>query len=157
MDCQNVEKSVFALAENRLPREKQESMERHINQCERCRALAACVTALVGEMVDVEPSPFFWSRLKNRIETYEAGGEKRSLPARLHLRPAALAALVLLAIVSGIQLGSEYTARTQTSAAESLEEAEVDALPYTAILDGVPHGSLAEILLEETYLNGLRK
>jgi hypothetical protein len=161
MDCHGIERAAFAVAENRLSKEEDGLVRAHLAQCEPCRSLIAFMRQRVREAQeteDAELSPFFWTRLKHRIDAYESGqtaGVRRFVPARLGLRPAALAACLFMAVWAGFHLGSAYTERTSPVTSQSDQESEDDLVDFLAIIDDVPHGSFAELLIEESSDPGL--
>jgi hypothetical protein len=67
------------------------------------------------------------------------------------LRLAAVGAGLLLGIWAGAGLGAS---RATAPALHTPAEAESDPHPHLAVLDAVPHGSFAELLIEEASRGG---
>jgi predicted anti-sigma-YlaC factor YlaD len=160
MDCGKLEKNVLALCEGALPQEGKEALEEHLRECKRCASLTTDMRQLWGEMSLAEEAALsqqFWPRLFRRIREYDAGereGLGRCAVANVGLRPIAAVAGLLLAVWAGIHLGEAYSVRVSTSVAETRPDAEEAVVPYLAVLDNVPHGSLAELLVQESILDG---
>lgn len=150
MDCRELERHLWAVAEANVPHSEKEGVETHLARCDDCRSLAAELTALIrqaSEVNDIQTSPYFFARLKGRIESYEASrGEtrRRFLPRMLQWKSLAVAASLILGVGAGVHLGDAVAARQSTRASE----VESEEYLFLAALDGVPHGSLAEVLLD---------
>ena len=149
MDCRELEKHVWAVAEAGLPPDKKGPVEQHLARCGGCRALTDEVVALVQEareVNEVQASRHFFSRLKQRIEAYEAGQVTTARPLLLR-RPlwrfASVAACLLIGVGAGVHLGDAVATRRLTISTEI----ESEEFLFLAALDSVPHGSLAETLL----------
>ena len=161
MNCGELEKNILALCEGtHLPEEK-EALEQHLEECKRCASLTADIRELWGQVPpaqEVALSPQFLPGLFRRIREYDARegeGSGRRAVKKMGLRPIAAAASLLLAVWAGNHLGKAYSVRMVTSAAEARPaEAEEAIVPYLAVLDNVPHGSLAELLVQESILDG---
>ena len=149
MDCRELEKHIWAVAEANLPPEKKGLVEQHLARCDDCRTLADEVVALMQEareVNEVQASPYFFSRLKRRIEAYEAGRvtvATRLLPRQPVWKFVSVAACLLIGVGAGAHLGDAVAARQSTVSTEL----ESEEFLFLATLDGVPHGSLAETLL----------
>jgi predicted anti-sigma-YlaC factor YlaD len=160
MDCGKLEKKVLALCEGELSRERREALEEHLLECKRCASLTTDMRELWGDMSvaeDAELSQQFWPRLFRRIREYDAGereGLGKCAMAHVGLRPITAVACLLLAIWAGIFLGEAYSVRVSTSVAETWPDAEEAVVPYLAMLDDLPHGSLAELFVQESILDG---
>jgi anti-sigma factor RsiW len=152
MDCRELEKHLWAVAEANVPPDEKVAVEIHLARCDDCRTLAAEWTSLIrqaNEVNDVETSPYFFARLKGRIEAHEAGqGEtsRRFLPRMLQWKSLAVAASLVLGVGAGVRLGDAVAARQSTEAPEVGSEEYL----FLAALDSVPHGSLAEVLLDNS-------
>jgi hypothetical protein len=152
MNCRDVEKNVLALVESTLPREVGEPLEAHISQCGKCRALRDFVSDAMSEAEgpdEIDRSPNFWPRLNARIEDYEEG-RAGWLSRKPRLRPVTVAACMLLGIWGGTFLGSSYSERVFPPPDEP---ALVQESPVS-VLEGIPRGSLAEILIEQILEEG---
>jgi anti-sigma factor RsiW len=152
MNCREFERHLWAVAEANVPPSEKEVVETHLARCDDCRSLAAELTALIrqaNEVNDVQASPYFFARLKGRIESYEASRSetrRRFLPRMLQRKSLAVATSLILGVGAGIYLGDAVATRQSTRAPEVGSEEYL----FLAALDDVPHGSLAEVLLEHS-------
>ena len=152
VNCREFEKTVIALLEKTLPQGTGESLEEHRRACEGCASLAATMEQILREAVppqDVALSQQFWPALLRRIREHDSQGFAFG---KLGLRPIALTACFLLAVWAGVHLGDAYVNRALVSPGdESFYSEEIEEIvPYLVVLDDVPHGSLAELLLQES-------
>lgn len=151
MDCRDLDKYIWAVAEHNVPPEMNAAVEGHLARCDDCRLLSAELTALHQEAQKVnviQASPYFYARLKRRIEAYDAARvetERRPLPRYISWKSVAVAAVLIVGVAAGVRLGDAVTARRSTS----LPHIASEEFLFLAALDGVPHGSLAETLLEQ--------
>jgi hypothetical protein len=102
------------------------------------------------EIRSAELSPRFWPELHRRLERVDrprSGWMNWTVPA-LRLRPLAAAAGLAVGIWAGVWLGDAYVAGSQVATAP---EAERELLPYLAILDDVPRGTFAELIVETSF------
>ena len=153
MDCRAFEQDADAFSRGDLSRERSRSVEEHRAQCERCRKLSAALAEIAQEAREIgsgQLSPRFWTRLERRLEETDAErngwwpGWRAMTPS---LKPVAVGACLLLGVWAGARLGDAYATAPSTGAHQ---EAEIESLPYLAALDGVPHGSFAELLIEDS-------
>jgi hypothetical protein len=152
MNCRDVEKNVLALVESTLPREVREPLEDHMTRCRKCRALVDFVSDAISEAEEpdaISLSQNFWPRLNARIDSYEEGWEGW-FSRRPRLRPVTVAACLLLGLWGGTFLGSTYSERVFPPRDEP---APVEESPVS-VLEGIPRGSLAEILIEQILEEG---
>jgi hypothetical protein len=155
VNCREFEKNVIALLEKTLPQGTGESLEEHRSECEGCASLAATMEQILQEAVppqDVALSQQFWPALVRRIREHDSRGLAFG---KLSLRPIALTACLLLAVWAGVHLGNAYVNQELVSPGEeySYSEEIEEIVPFFMVLDDVPHGSLAELLLREPLQN----
>jgi hypothetical protein len=156
MNCRHVERNVVNLVESTLAPEERKALEDHLSQCEKCRALNDFVSGVMNETDqadEVSLSPDFWPRLNRRIEGYEQS-QTGWLGQRPRLRPVAVTACLLLGAWAGIHLGNAYSEHVFHPPDKSPLAQEDEVLPYISIFEGVPQGSLAELVIEQTRGEG---
>lgn len=152
MNCRDVQENVLAMVESTLPREVREPFQAHIAQCRKCRALMEFVSGAMAEADgagEIDLSPDFWPRLNARIEDYEER-QVGWFGRRPRLRPVTLAACLVLGTWGGTFLGSTYSERVFRPPDESPPAQESPV----SVLEGIPRGSLAEILIEQILEEG---
>ena len=76
MNCGNVKKNLVFLLENELLEKQRVEIENHLKFCPNCSHLLEEFSQLWGTLEHrekIQPSPYFWARLKQRITEYEEG------------------------------------------------------------------------------------
>jgi anti-sigma factor RsiW len=158
MNCKNVKKNLLFFLENELSEERRFEMENHLKTCPACSRLLE-EFSLIWEGVQhgekIQPSPYFWTRLKQRIVEHE-GGRKPVFSWLEGLvrwaRPAVAIAVLLICIFAGYSLGNfpqsangqtAYQVNERTIALEQFFDSY-----HLSLLDDLPTGSI-----EATYLN----
>ena len=107
MKCWKCFRDLTAYLEGTLGPEAQAGVERHLDECKECRGFAEFLRDnyfLAAEEYRVEPAPFFFTRVKARLESVTATTANSSW--RVLLQPTFFSLLLLLGIYSGIRLGS---------------------------------------------------
>ncbi len=158
MNCRQIKRNLAFYLESTLPTEQQVEIERHLRDCPTCFHLTEEFSRLwriSKRVAKIQPDPFFWVKLRQRIGRYEEGGNPLKgwieVIAR-RARPAIIVAAVLLCIFLGYSLGNvPPSVNGQTT---SPEKVRIFALQnffennYFNPLNGLPTGSL-----EATYWN----
>jgi predicted anti-sigma-YlaC factor YlaD len=156
MDCRAFEQDAVALRRDELSPERSRAMLEHRAQCETCRALHLALGEILqeaGQAQSARLSPRFWPRLETRLQEADSERSRRwsgwevSWPL---LRLATVGAGLLLGIWAGAGLGASRAVPALPTPAE----AESDPHPHLAVLDAVPHGSFAELLIEQASRGG---
>ena len=151
MYCRAFEQDAVAFSRDELSRDQVKSMEAHLSHCGKCRKLSAALSEVAREaqeMGSAQLSPRFWSELERRLEKAD---RLRSGPVAwtamvLRLRPITVAACLTFGVWAGVWLGDAYVTGSSTA-----PEAEQELLPYLAILDDLPRGSFAEMVVESSF------
>jgi predicted anti-sigma-YlaC factor YlaD len=158
MNCKNVKKNFVSLLENELPEEQRVEIENHIKICPDCSRLLEEFSQLwqtVEHREKIQPSPYFWTRLKQRIIEYEEG--RKPFWGWLEgvvgwVRPAVAVAVLLVCIFLGYSLGNfPESANGQTEYQVDERATALEQLFDSYNLDpsiGLPTGSI-----EATYLD----
>jgi predicted anti-sigma-YlaC factor YlaD len=158
MNCKNVKKSLVPFLENELPEERRVEMENHLKICPDCSRLLEEFSQLwetLEHREKAQPSPYLWTKLKQRIIEYEEG--RGPLFGWLEglvrwTRPAIAIVVLLICIFAGYSLGNlpqsangqtAYQADQRTIALEQFFDSY-----NLSLLDNLPTGSI-----EATYLN----
>lgn len=155
MDCYEFEKDLLLFHEDRLS-DRGRTLDEHRRGCKRCSRLADLLDDVLDDcsLEEKTLSPQFWPRLYERVRAHDSP-EPRGLRA---WRPGAvaLAASFVLAVGVGVFLGSAYSERLGLSSEVGLlpQELREEIVPYLLVLDEVPHGSLAELMVEESMAGG---
>ena len=158
MNCKSVKENLMFFLENELPEERRIEMETHLKTCPDCTHFLEEFSQLWGTLEHrekIQPSPYFWTRLKQRIIEYEEGRNPVLgwLEGLIHwARPAVAVAVLLICIFTGYSLGNfPRSANGQT--AYQVDERTIALEQFfdsyrLSLLDDLPTGSI-----EATYLD----
>jgi predicted anti-sigma-YlaC factor YlaD len=116
-DCNEIKERLIEFIEGELENSQERDFQKHLDECEECRALYnkfAAVYISADQPEELELSPDFMSRLEERVEKYE--DEKVSLSEIWDYftgkaRPAIASIALIGAIIAGYFLGSGATVR----------------------------------------------
>ena len=126
MKCKTLHKNLIFFLEKELPEKEMELIKTHLYECGTCAAFAEEMKKTLG-ILEAERSPavnpFFYTRLKAKIETRES--EQKQVfwkPALVRvLQPAAFSILLMLGIYAGIKIGQPAPAQTVTVIAADMD------------------------------------
>ena len=137
MNHKEVQKKLIFYLEESLPDEEQIAIRLHLKACETCRFYFEELQTdfkLLEEEKRRESSPYFYTRLKSRMEQPK---QPVFLGKRL-LQPALFVLLLLVSIGFGAEIGAELTNSTQKTPQE-----KIVLLPF----DGVKEEPIEQFLL----------
>ena len=158
MNCKKIKKNLVSFLENELPEEQRVEMENHLRICPDCSRLLEEFSQLwepLEHRERIQPPPYLWTRLKQRIIEYEEGREPVLgwLEGMIHwARPAVAVAVLLICIFTGYSLGNfprsangqtAYQVDERTIALEQFFDSY-----HLSLLDDLSTGSI-----EATYLD----
>jgi predicted anti-sigma-YlaC factor YlaD len=158
MNCKHVKKNLVSFLENKLSQKQRSENEDHLKICPDCSRLLEEFSQLWKALeapAKVEPSPYFWTRLKQRIIEHEEGrkpvlGWVGGLVG--WARPAVAVAVLLICIFAGYSLGNfPQTVNGQTAYQADERTIALEEFFDSYNLDpsiGLPAGSI-----EATYLD----
>lgn len=157
LNCKDIKKNLVFFLENELPEERRNEMESHLKSCPDCSRLLEEFSQLwegVQQRERIQPSPYFWTKLKQRIVGYEDSRKPVFgwMGGLIRLsRPAVAVAAVLICIFLGYSLGNFPQQVNGQTVAEVDERAfvvqESFDSDYLDPLSDLPTGSI-----EATYL-----
>lgn len=114
MKCKTLHKKLIFFLDGELPEKETQEIRIHLNECADCAAFAEEMKKTLG-IIQVEKSPevnpFFYTRLKARMENEEAREKQRvGFPIwERVLQPAFFSLLLLAGIYTGIKIGQPAT------------------------------------------------
>ncbi|MDZ7741357.1 MAG: zf-HC2 domain-containing protein [Bacteroidota bacterium] len=113
MNCKFIKYNMISYLEGHLPAPEIRAFEDHLTKCNSCRQVFEEFSKtynLLDAGQDVQPNPFFFSRLEQRIQDQKQN-KAGFVPHVLinALRPVAVTLLILLSILSGVLIGSQFT------------------------------------------------
>lgn len=102
MDCDKISNNIFFYLDNDLSEDGRIKYEAHLNACPQCKALyenVASTYKIIALENQMEANPFFYHKLKTKLETKE---ESRVINIfSTVLKPLAIAASITLGIMIG--------------------------------------------------------
>lgn len=108
MRCKDVHTRLLDYAEGNLSEEEREQVSRHLQECEACSKLYPDMKEAwqMAREENIPHQPFFYTRVRQRLEEERNRGVPASRPAfRTLLQPALFFLVLGLGIAIGIQLG----------------------------------------------------
>ncbi len=157
MNCKNVRANFLFFLEKKLPEDQLVQMEKHLKICHECSRLLKEFFLLWNILKDkerIQPPPYFWTRLNQRIIDYEEG--KNPVVGGIGrvsgwARPVLAVAVLGVCILLGYSLGNlpsiNGQAVSQLNNRTTALKQFVDS-HYVNPLSDLPSGSI-----EATYLN----
>jgi predicted anti-sigma-YlaC factor YlaD len=137
MQCKTLHKNLIFFLERDLPEKEMKKVEAHLIKCPDCKAFSMEMKKTLGiieEEKQVEVNPFFYTRLKARLENQEIQKQPFWQPVFSKvLQPAFFSIILLLGIYGGIKMGEPYeNQRSSTILAEQ------DMVPYLNEMSAEP-------------------
>jgi predicted anti-sigma-YlaC factor YlaD len=157
MNCKKVKKNLAGYLEKNLTKNMEGELENHFESCPTCSHLLEEFSQLweaLEHREKIQPSPYFWTRLKQRIIEYEEG--RKPVWGWLEglvgwARPAVAVAVLLICVFLGYSLGNfpqAVNGQTTSQVDErTLVLQEFFDSHYLNPLNNLPTGSI-----EATYL-----
>ena len=102
MDCNKISKNIIFYLDNELSEDGRIEFEAHIHECPQCMNLyenVASTYKLIAVENNIEANPFFYHKLKTRLETKEESSLINIFSTVL--KPLAIAASIALGILIG--------------------------------------------------------
>ena len=113
MKCSDIHKKLIPYLNGELSKREAESVDAHLNSCESCYGLYSDMQKTFGladRRKELEPDPFLYTRIAQRLEDAEIAGSKqenRSIAKRV-LQPVLVAVMLFVAVFSGVKLGNAF-------------------------------------------------
>ncbi|MEN8116620.1 MAG: zf-HC2 domain-containing protein [Bacteroidota bacterium] len=137
MNCKKVHSKLIFFLDKELPAGEMKQVQEHINECAECALFYDEMKKTLDVLeVDkkVDENPFFYTRVKARLEKEEAAPEKAGRPvlARV-LQPVMFSVILLLGIYGGFKMGE-----TGSKDFSDNTLAEYEMVPYLNEMDAEP-------------------
>ena len=143
MNCKYVENNVINYFEGNVSENERIRMKEHLNKCKKCRIFAKEISSIWNSVISpasTELSPYFWTKLHNRILEYEQPKTWTLFENPLrYLKPMGYGLLLCLGVFLGNKIGDSYTNKEMSA---NLERFEIN--PYLEVFSGLPEGSIGE-------------
>lgn len=144
MNCKYVEENIVGYLEGNIPEGRKMKFDEHLRECEKCRKMAEEFSSAWGYLRSPAPkevSPYFWTRLRARIDEYEKKKSFIGSPVKF-LEPAMYSLILAVGLFAGYSLGSTYVEQGKT-ALGGMAEDEM----YMKVFDELPEGTIGEIYI----------
>ena len=149
MNCRQIKKQLSVFQDGELAPEQEKTLKVHLRQCEACRTRLQEYRAswdLLEILEDAEPNPYFYTRLKTRIE--ERRVHHRGF-SRL-LIPVTAAVMLLL----GIWMGNAVTKMGNgTTVATTEQDLMIPALEHFEDFEDFPAESIGKVFTDVATLH----
>lgn len=108
MNCKQIKNNILFYIDKELPKEDIQAFDAHIEQCNDCKLLFSNISDIyysTNKDLDFADDPYFYTRLIQKLEN-----KKVLYPSLIKrvLQPASFTALLLMGILFGIFIGSQY-------------------------------------------------
>lgn len=136
MNCKTVHNKLIFFVEKELPVSEMKQVQLHLESCTKCALFEKEMQLTFGIIEEeklLEPNPFFYTRVKARLENQETEQViGRPILARL-LQPLAFSIILMLGVYGGIKLGQPHKPEM---AANTVSEQQM--IPYLNEMDTEP-------------------
>jgi predicted anti-sigma-YlaC factor YlaD len=150
MKCHNVQKNLSAYQDRELKPGEQEEVSKHLLKCQSCRIQyerLGQAWQILGELKEIQPDPWFYPQLVNKIKESRQGHLIPQLRWTLRLLPAPAIVTILLVIglMAGTYLGNILSRFDlfPTNHIQTSRSSEETTLASLQVFDPVPPGTLA--------------
>lgn len=110
MNCKKCHSELVFYLEGTLAENLRADMEAHLRECKMCEGFAAYLEEslqVIATESKMEPNPFIHTRIKAKMDKAAKMPERTSL--KVKLQPLYFSILLIMAIYSGIKMGSHFT------------------------------------------------
>ncbi len=110
MNCRKCQSKLVYYLEGTLAENRRAEIEAHLRECTPCAGFAVYLgesLELMGTESKMEPMPFLYTRIKAKME--KSAGIPATPPLQVRLQPLFFSILLIVAIYSGVKMGSHFT------------------------------------------------
>lgn len=129
MICKKLNKKLLDYIDNNLPESESNEINAHLAECEECYKLFKKLQKTWGNMKEekIPYQPFFYTRLKSRMEKRYKKAEGFQKLQRLILQPAMYFVILGFGIFIGVQIGKgpAYEQQSTTAYINEMESFEI--------------------------------
>ena len=148
MKCREIQGKLSAFLDGELSEKEASRIAKHLSGCQKCQREAASLSSVwdqLGEIREVDPSPYFWTRLDARIT--QAEEQHFSLgKVWVGLNRLLLPATAIAASVIGLWIGGAIYDVHQGKQPEAWEQVATSL--YLDVLDAFPSQSIGSTYVE---------
>jgi predicted anti-sigma-YlaC factor YlaD len=124
INCKKCHNELIPYLEGLLKGPELKEVELHLEECASCRGFAGYLSesfGVIGRSKFIENDPFFYTRLKAKLENQSVSGHEKISFTRI-LQPVLLTLVLMVAIIAGIGIGSiGRSSKTGDYAMENLD------------------------------------
>lgn len=138
MNCKKCHSNLILYLEGGLRESEQQAMKAHLKECTKCAGYAIYLKdtlQVIENEKNISPAPYMFTRIKARMTTPTIPMSGNVWQGKL--QPAFFTLLLLVAIYSGIRIGSQFSiTANEDFIAETLDQAinEMNAEPLELFL-----------------------
>ena len=139
MNCKRCHKKLILYLEESLHVTERQEIEQHLLECASCRRFADYLKETLATIESsriTKPDPFFYTRVKAKLEKQEESLHAKPVFARI-LQPAMFTLLLIAAVYAGLKIGdSALSSDKENYIVENLDPwmNELDAEPLETFL-----------------------
>ncbi|MBN1819360.1 MAG: zf-HC2 domain-containing protein [Prolixibacteraceae bacterium] len=127
MKCKSIHNKIIFYLEGNLQKDEMMAIEKHLQICDDCKKFTGELQktlAIIEKEKIIEVNPFFYTRLKSRMQS-QSEKVVSSSPVFLRiLQPVAFTVLLLIGVYSGIKIGES------SQAGSSITSANAEIVPF---------------------------
>lgn len=121
MKCKQIQRELIFYLEGGLNIEKRNEMKSHLSECETCKNFADNLDLslkIIDKEKELQVNPFMYTRIQERINSYEHKPNAFITSATRILRPVFVSAVIVFGIFAGIKLGNYFNDRLVNNVTE---------------------------------------
>ncbi len=154
MKCNQIHKKLYQYHEGNLSVHLKVKIDEHLNNCPECSSIYTKFAQTMDHLNDKEKipeQPFYYTRLKQRMENQKAKQESVSgiVWAKKILQPAIYMVSLVLAVYIGILIGSGTNYDTKIAENELVSDDYIEAFAEYQYLNDFQIESIENVLITE--------
>jgi hypothetical protein len=155
MNCTEFKQISLLFIDNELTEDIQSSASAHLSECTACSAYQKSMSLVYSEannlLKDKKTSPFFYTRLKARMQKEIATSGKKIAQISYYLKPAFYTLIVFTLLLSILLLSGNVKSTQQSISPIAVQTTNSDEQDYLKTI------AMNDQTFEEEYLNILEK
>jgi len=137
MECKTIHKKLIFYLDGELPSQEMEEIKTHLSECRDCALFAEELKKMQEILTaekSIEPNPFFYTRLKTKMEAAELANQTQTWQAVWvkFLQPALFSILLLAGVYFGSKIGKPEPLNVAVAAYSE------ENIPYLNEMDSEP-------------------
>jgi len=158
MDCHKIQNILPEYIEGNLMNKSSEEVLLHLDNCVKCNKVYSQLLLTIKQLkpkAEITEQPFYYTRLKQRIENNEA---KRSVPIlnpyfKKVMQPLVYAATIIIAVYVGILIGSGSSGLNPYTSFESNSQEYIEDFANYNYVNDLEIETIETLFLADTLKN----